>query len=326
MRLKSETIFGFNAASYNIVNPTSRLRLATEPYDKMLTKVCEEVGTNFDFMDAHSLCLMGFFVTHRNFNNDESMHGYDRNLYYENGERASTDTVKEKHLSWMKDGWSIKATPDKVNFEKLKEMHEKYMGQRLTNLTYESCLKCPVDGLESDWYDDVIDSAYRKNEVWMRKTNPLMLELSKVLSDKSRKVVALWGLGLAEEIRNKLSHEVYSDTRTKDVIELATDWAFGRCKMKQAKDAILKCHAICKEGISDIDSLYCHAIAQGCSTVHTPKHALGLPMYELTAIGKIYGVGNCENAILERYSHYVKKIEFCETQVDKYAGWAQFMC
>lgn len=326
MKLRSETIFDFNASTFNIIHTGWHLRESVKPYGEMLDKVKEEVGEEFDFTDAQSLCLMGFFVTHRSFNVDESMHAYGNVLYYEDGARVSISNIDDKDLQpHMRSGWLIKVSPDKVDFDMLKEMHENNMDKNLNGVSYESCLKCPVEELESDWYDDIIDCAYRKNQIWLRKTNPLMEELNKVLLTKSHKTIVLWSLSLANEVRDKLSHEVYTDKRPRIAIESATDWAFGRCKMKQARKDILSCHAVCKDNTSEIDSLYCHAIGQACSTVHTPKHALGLPMYELTAIGKLYGLSYCKDAILERYSHYINKLEFCETQVDKYAGWAQFM-
>lgn len=177
-----------------------------------------------------------------------------------------------------------------------------------------------------DWYEDVYDCKRRKNEIWFRKTNELIEDLHDALGYKSHKAIVLWSLSMANEVRNKLSHQMFSDKRTQIVIDNATDWAFGRGAMKYARKAILECHGMCKEnGTSEIDSLYLHAIGQACSTVHTPKHVLGLPMYELTAIAKIYGIENCKDAILERKEFYIKKMEFCETQVDTYANWAHFM-
>lgn len=178
---------------------------------------------------------------------------------------------------------------------------------------------------ELTWYEDVFDCVLRKNEIWFRKTNELILDLGDCIESKSRKAIVLWSLSMANEVHNKLSHETFMDPRSKAVIDMATDWAFGRETMKNARNAIIECHAICKDGISEIDSLYCHAIGQACSTVHTTKHALGLPMYELTAIAKLYGFESCMDAILERKEFYIDRMEFCETQVDKYANWANFM-
>ena len=54
--------------------------------------------------------------------------------------------------------------------------------------------------------------------------------------------------------------------------------------MPVAKRAILDVHAMAKLMDDPVDAALCHAVGQGCSCVHTPKHALGLPVYELTAV------------------------------------------
>ena len=176
-----------------------------------------------------------------------------------------------------------------------------------------------------NWYDDVLDCAKRKNEIWFRRTNELILELTGEFNSKSRKAIVLWSLSMANDVRNKLSHHAFKDTRPKDAIDIATEWAFGRESMRNARRAIIDCHALCKEGFSERDNLYLHAIGQACSTVHTPKHVMGLPVYELTAVAKTYGLDNCKEAILDRIEFYKDKMKFCETQVDKYASWANFM-
>lgn len=176
-----------------------------------------------------------------------------------------------------------------------------------------------------EWYDDILDCARRKNELWFRRTNELIVELNEYFETKSHKAIVLWGLSMANEVHNKLSHYVFVDPRSREAIDKSTDWAFGRETMRSARKAIIDCHAICKEDVSEMDSLYCHAIGQACSTVHTPKHATGLPIYELTALAKLYGADNCRDIILERREFYISRMEFCEAQVDKYATWANFM-
>lgn len=53
--------------------------------------------------------------------------------------------------------------------------------------------------------------------------------------------------------------------------------------MPVAKRAILDVHAMARDMDDPADAALCHAVGQRCSCVHTPKHALGLPVYELTA-------------------------------------------
>lgn len=176
-----------------------------------------------------------------------------------------------------------------------------------------------------DWFEDVCDCARRRNEIWFRRTNEIILELDSILSTKSRRTIVLWSLNMANDVRNKLTHYAFIYKRPENAINVATDWAFGRDTMRNARKAILQCHSACKEDYCETDNLYMHAIGQACSTVHTPKHATGLPVYELTAIAKLYGLDQCNDKILSRVDFYIERLNFCETQVDQYADWAHFM-
>ena len=65
---------------------------------------------------------------------------------------------------------------------------------------------------------------------------------------------------------------------------MARLWAMGKVKMPSARPAILAVHAMAKQLQDPGDAALCHGVGQGCSTVHTPRHAMGLPIYELTAL------------------------------------------
>lgn len=65
---------------------------------------------------------------------------------------------------------------------------------------------------------------------------------------------------------------------------MSEPWAKGQIKMPVARRAILELHALAKEINEEQLSLLCRAIAHACATVHTERHALGLPIYELTVM------------------------------------------
>ena len=60
--------------------------------------------------------------------------------------------------------------------------------------------------------------------------------------------------------------------------------------MYDVKSLILAVHDYAKKTDDPIVQALCHALGQGCSTVHTVKHAIGLPMYEMTAMVKERGI------------------------------------
>lgn len=62
-----------------------------------------------------------------------------------------------------------------------------------------------------DWFEDVCDCARRRNEIWFRRTNEIILELDSILSTKSRRTIVLWSLNMANDVRNKLTHYAFID-------------------------------------------------------------------------------------------------------------------
>ena len=96
--------------------------------------------------------------------------------------------------------------------------------------------------------------------------------------------------------------------------------------MPQAKQAILQVHAMAKELNSPEEIALCHAAAQGCSVIHTPGHALGYPIYELTALVHRYGIEHCIQPVEKRREEYVQRPFFWEQQEPTpQRVWASFL-
>lgn len=102
-------------------------------------------------------------------------------------------------------------------------------------------------------------------------------------------------------------------------------WARGVIKMPVAKVAILAAHAAARAAYSPVACAAARAVAQAVSTVHTPKHAMGVVYYGLTAIALAKGGDkNCDEITAE--------VERMLAVIDGYAqnepspdGWATFL-
>lgn len=96
--------------------------------------------------------------------------------------------------------------------------------------------------------------------------------------------------------------------------------------MPVAKRAILDCHAVAKEISSTADIARCHAIGQACATVHTKGHAVGYPIYDLTALIRENGIENCDEMIQGRINFYVEQLLYWkENYRDNFNRWASFL-
>lgn len=109
---------------------------------------------------------------------------------------------------------------------------------------------------------------------------------------------------------------------------LSNGWAHGTVKMTVAKRAILNCHALAKEMDQDYDIALCHAIGQGCSTVHVETHALGLVFYELTAIVMKHKYRDYQVEVLDKINYYMDKLKWYQDHIEDFVSkqiWADFL-
>ena len=147
------------------------------------------------------------------------------------------------------------------------------------------------------WLAEVRAKAKRHNQILFSKESFLLADLRHLIDQSNRRVLILWALDLAEETALQLAERYPEDLRPREAIDAARAWAAGEVKMPIAKQAILNCHAMAKDLMDPADVARCHAVGQACSVVHTAGHALGYPMYELTAIVLEHGLEACRDAV-----------------------------
>ena len=81
----------------------------------------------------------GNFVTNLAFSEDQSMHYYKGKYYYEDGAVVPEEFLYDE--DWARQyPWEISIPKEKVDFEKLKKMHEKSMGYMLQKGSYMECI------------------------------------------------------------------------------------------------------------------------------------------------------------------------------------------
>lgn len=96
--------------------------------------------------------------------------------------------------------------------------------------------------------------------------------------------------------------------------------------MPVAKRAILDCHAAAKELSSAADISRCHAVGQACGTVHANGHAIGFPIYDLTAMIRETGLEKCDERINARIDYYIERLHYWkENHIHGDLHWADFI-
>ena len=177
-----------------------------------------------------------------------------------------------------------------------------------------------------EWLDEVRIRLKKRNQVLFTKDTEFLQDLTMLFWEKSHRTMVLWALDFAAESVAKLEEKYPDENRPREALEAARAWATGMIKMRPAQRKILDCHAFAKEIDSREDIALCHAVGQACAVVHTAGHAIGYPMYELSAIVYRLGIESCAEAVEQRKQEYIKKIFYWNEHIgDNEGEWAYFM-
>jgi hypothetical protein len=177
-----------------------------------------------------------------------------------------------------------------------------------------------------EWTDIVADRMRRKRQILFSGDDALLLELAAMLDALPRRAAVLWALEMAEETAVILEAKYPGDARARAALDMTRLWAAGKIKMPAAKRAILDCHGAAKETACAEDAAHYHALGQALSVVHTVRHAMGYPIYDLTAIVRKLGMGDCKKPVEARIVHYADRAAHWREHYAESAGeWAKFL-
>jgi hypothetical protein len=177
-----------------------------------------------------------------------------------------------------------------------------------------------------DWVDEVRGRIKRKNQVLFAKDSEFLRDLIALIQEQNHRTMVLWAFEFADETAQRLTARYPEEKRFEEAVTAAKDWAAGKVKMPFAKRAILQVHSVAKEVDSPEDSALCHAIGQACGVVHANGHALGFPIYDLTAIIRRYGIDECKEPVETRKERYIERIHYWRANHSTHPReWADFL-
>lgn len=177
-----------------------------------------------------------------------------------------------------------------------------------------------------DWQEVLEKRIKARRQILFSKEDEELSTLTFLIREAPRRAVVLWALELAEERAELLKARCPQEDRPLNAVSMARMWAAGEIKMPVAKRAILECHAFAKELSAPADIASCHAIGQACATVHANGHAIGYPIYDLTAMIREGGLENCNERIRQRMADYVARLSFWRENCERGPrSWADFL-
>ena len=168
-----------------------------------------------------------------------------------------------------------------------------------------------------DWIEETKLKLKKKNKILFSDRSILLKDLAEAFTGENRRVLILWAFDLAQQTAGVLEERYPFDTRPMRALKV---------KMPEARRAILDCHRAAKARDSEEDIALYHAVGQACSVVHTGRHAIGCPIYELTAFVRGYGIEACREPVEKRVEAYWEKLRFWSTHEEQAPlQWAEFL-
>lgn len=175
-------------------------------------------------------------------------------------------------------------------------------------------------------FSDVKAKLKRKNQILFSRDSECLQELIQLIQIQTHRTLVMWALDCAKIPLMEFEEKYPEEKRPRICLDLCEDWARGKIKMDQAKRAILASHAVAKEINDSQYEAFCHAIGHAGATVHVETHALGLPIYELTALVIKYGIDNFEPPVRDKIDFYQKRLRYWQENTDKMKiEWAGFL-
>lgn len=175
-------------------------------------------------------------------------------------------------------------------------------------------------------FSDVEIRIKKKNKLLFSRDSRCLQELIKLIQLQNHRTLVMWALDCAKLPLEQFESKYPQEPRPRKCLELCEDWARGKIKMPAARKAILDAHAVAKEIDNSEYSALCHAIGHAGATVHVETHALGLPIYELTAVVIRYGKDNFLKPVSEKLDYYCHRLLYWQENTDKLGlTWADFL-
>jgi hypothetical protein len=175
-------------------------------------------------------------------------------------------------------------------------------------------------------FSDVEVKLKKKNKMLFSRNSKCLQELINLIQLQNHRTLVMWALDCAKLPLEQFEVKYPDELRPRTCLELCEKWARGKIKMPIAKQAILDSHAVAK--IID-DSEYgalCHAIGHAGATVHVETHAIGLPIYELTAIVLKYEKDSFSKPVNDKINYYYNNLLYWRENADKLGlEWAGFL-
>ena len=167
----------------------------------------------------------------------------------------------------------------------------------------------------------------RMRKILFDRNSECLQPLLALIEKQKHRTLVLWALEYADELTNRFEEKYPDEHRPREAVKISKAWAQGKVKMPVAKKAIHAEHNAATQ-ISD-DIVYCsivRAIGHAVATVHVETHAIGGPIYALTALVYENEDENAQASVAKECDRLYERLLYWESAVDTVqTSWADFL-
>lgn len=115
---------------------------------------------------------------------------------------------------------------------------------------------------------------------------PYIQSLMRLIETQSKETLGNWAMDYSENILLPVWNKYYpEDNRPLNALVAGRRWFLKEIKLPKAKKDILLCHEAARESDGNvIPQSIARAIGQSASTIHSPRHCIGLVFYGALAL------------------------------------------
>jgi len=173
---------------------------------------------------------------------------------------------------------------------------------------------------------DVDNKIRKKNKILFSRDSECLQDLIRLIELQKHRSLVMWALDCAKLTLEEFEKKYPNELRPRTTLELCEAWARGKIKMPAAKRAILDAHAAAKEINDDEYGALAHAIGHAGAAVHVETHAIGLVIYELTALVLKHGKGEYRKPVSDKINDYYRRLLYWQDNTDQLGyEWADFL-
>jgi hypothetical protein len=103
-----------------------------------------------------------------------------------------------------------------------------------------------------------------------------------LLKKEQHRQLIKWACDCAENVLSLFGEKL--DNRLKDALFIAKEWAKGKVKVADARNASLKAIAVANESSNPVALAVARSVGHAVATAHMADHSLGAALYALKAI------------------------------------------